>query len=950
MVAPVEIPRCLGSNAVEGDSKFTAEAQLYKKPNTFHNDYRFFNSMARNKLCGAKIERVMYKPRLTVVQLLGGRDMRRIGLRALGLALCIQLAAALAAPRPLAQPAEAKAFPRPSSPTFAPRVRDLLSKLTLDEKISLTSGARDPAFHGGSGYMPGVARLGIPALRWANGPVGIESIYDLTATPAPMSLAAGFDPVMARRLGDLIGAEARYASADVVNGPDVGIARLPTSGGGYGEDPYLAGVTGRAVVLGIQGRGVMAMPKHFVGYVQGPHAGNGGVVESYDFVIDDRTLHEIYLPPFEMALKAGAASVMAAYSKVNGAYNAQNADNLLGILRKEIGWNGWVNSDWNANRSTESIMAGLDVEMPGTGPGPTFDTPPWWGAKLKSAVQSGQVPMAALDGAVGYFLTQLDIFGLLDHSRVPAGDMDLDRQAATSRAAATEGAVLLQNDGVLPLRPSDLDNLVLIGPSASQLTVGGGVNRAYGVASRAISPLEALKTSAGAGAHIAYAIGDGLTGEAVPNAFLMSNKGMAGLDRDALDGTPTTVDPTVDFIGARALGVGKSYHWSGKLRAPSTGSYVLQIHSWGGAATLSVDARVLATSATRPFGVRIPRQWSSLLPTVDNLDNGQATLKLEAGKEYRIDIQADGEPQAPLQIRLAWVTPETRRRELDLAVAAAKAARTAVVFAFAGRGGVPAAEDGGAGLPNDQDALIEAVSAANPNTVVVLNTGAAVAMPWKDKVRAILQMWYPGQEGGWATADLLLGKANPSGKLPVTFPRKLADTSVLQPGHPERYEGDPVKKQVVFSEGVFVGYRWFDQQKIEPLFPFGHGLSYTTFRYSDLRVQSTKAGIDVDFVLTNMGKVRGAEVAQVYLGPPPKTAAPQPPKTLAAFARMELDPGQSKSATVHVDPRQLSNWDTAGKTWRILPGKRRIDVGSSSKDIRLRTTVAVAPSGMPTNQ
>ena len=279
------------------------------------------------------------------------------------------------------------------------------------------------------------------------------------------------------------------------------------------------------------------------------------------------------------------------------------------------------------------------------------------------------------------------------------------------------------------------------------------------------------------------------------------------------------------------------------------------------------------------------------------------------------------------------------------AVAAARAADTAVLFLWNGRGGDQIEGELSAVLPDNQAALVDEIVKANPNTIVVLNTGAGIDMPWRSKVRAILQMWYPGQEGGWATADLLLGRANPSGKLPMTFPVKVEDTAALAPGYPERYRGVPEKEQVIFTEGIFTGYRWHDKQNIEPMYPFGHGLSYTTFAYSGLRTVPREGGVDVSFTVRNTGAVAGSEVAQIYVGPPAREPAPMAVRSLAGFQRLDLAPGESKTLTVQVPSRQLSYWSESQQSWILAGGRRPFYVGSSSRDIRLTGAVAVPGDG-----
>jgi beta-glucosidase len=352
--------------------------------------------------------------------------------------------------------------------------------------------------------------------------------------------------------------------------------------------------------------------------------------------------------------------------------------------------------------------------------------------------------------------------------------------------------------------------------------------------------------------------------------------------------------------------------------------------------TITVDGVQVVRSGTFGSGGVIAKRWSSLLPTTDGRDNARATVRLSVGP-HRLQLAASSTGGAAADIRFSWMTPELREAGIAAAVAAAKAARSAIVFAWLEAGS-------SLSLPESQDELIEKVAAANARTVVVLNAGSPVAMPWKDRVRAILQMWYPGQEGGWATADVLLGRANPGGKLPVTFPARLEDAPARAAGHPERLSkpaapGSAATAEgpaVTFSEGLAVGYRWYDQQNIEPLFPFGYGLSYTRFEYADLRISRAGGGFDVGFTLRNAGTRKGAEVAQVYVSAAVMAPVIMPPKSLAAFERLELDPGERRRVLLHVDSRALSYWSVEKHDWVPANEDRAVYVGSSSRDIRLQ--------------
>lgn len=815
----------------------------------------------------------------------------------------------------------------------SPRVRALLEAMSLDEKTTLITGTNDPDYRGQSGYAPGLPRLKIPPLRWGNGPAGIEAEADSTAIPAGLVLAATFDVDAARRSGALLGREARALGMDVLNGPQLDIARIPTWGRNsvsLGEDPLLSGRLGAAQIEGIQDQGVLATAKHYVAYTQAEHVRSGTRQSAtpYDFLIDSRALREIYLPSFEAAAAAGTASFMAAHMIVNGQYGTENRTHLTDILRDELGWGGYVVSDWHATHSSYAVVAGVDVEMPGYGIEGATPRPHYFGDRLAAQVRAGKVPEATVDRAAGRLLTQMERFGFLDGSRVVRPQtIDVEGGARLSREIAANGAVLLKNDGILPLRANGLASTVVIGPTAHQLAVGAGNGRAYGFEARSISPLAVLQKAA---PRIAYRVGDDLTGVAVPSAALAPASGQGrGLARSAA-GEEAKVDATLDFVGTRALPAGTSASWAGTLSPPETGEYLLMIQTWGGSAVLKVDGVEKANSAkvnTHGFA----RKWTSLVPTTDGLDNGQANLRLEAGRTYRIAVEVAGDKARPVQVRLAWVTPQMRRANIAEAAAAARGAKTAVVFAWA-RSGEFVDADAQLALPNDQDELIEAVAAANPNTVVVLNTGGPVRMPWLDRVRGVLQMWYPGQEGGWATADLLTGKVNPGGRLPITFPVSMTDTPAGDPRHPERSDG--VDRKLLQSEGIFVGYRHYDRNKIAPLFPFGHGLSYSSFAYSGLKLRRTKAGFDVEFTVRNTGSRTGTDVPQVYLGPS-SSSIPMPPKALAGFTRVSLAPGGAKTVRIQVPARQLAYWSVEDRDWATPAGPRPVYVGASSRDIRL---------------
>lgn len=829
-------------------------------------------------------------------------------------------------------------------------IDELINQMTLDEKLAMLHGATDPNSLGQAGYVPGVPRLGIPELRLSDGPAGVRVTASATAMSAPVSLAATFDPELAYSFGQVIGREGRALGQDILLSPMVNLVRVPYAGRNFetmGEDPFLANQIMHQEVSGIQDEGLIATIKHYVANNQ--ENNRGGVSAN----VDEQTLHEMYLPGFEGAIDAGSGAVMCAYNRVNDTYACENAYTLNEVLRNQWGFEGWVMTDWGAQHPSgvNALPAGLDMEMPSARA---------YGDDLKQAVLGGVIPEALVDQAVHRILVQMDKVGLLqcaspagpvpNCSLPPRPELDIDADAAAARQVATAGAVLLKNDGkTLPLKYDDLRSLVVIGPTARSLLVGGGGSaRVIGFTEREISPLQALIELAGSKANITYVPGIDLDGVPVPASVLTPEGGAPddqGLLRTNPDGT-TTVDPEINFTNelgnAFPPGTG-AYTWTGTITVPEDGEYEFKLQTTGAGFFFSPGPPpTFLISQIQIDGITIVMAGGffggGLIPTADGLSNSSSRVTLSAGP-HTIKVIGVRSFSEPLQIRLAWVTPEWRQAKLDEAVAAASSARAAVVFGY--NEGTEGADRASIALPGAQDELIQAVTSANSRSIVVLNTGDPVSMPWVESAAAILEMWYPGQEGGWATADLLLGNANPGGKLPVTFPASDADTQVAE--HPEMYPG--VDNEAAYSEGIFLGYRWYDAQDIEPLFPFGHGLSYTKFKYSKLSVSpASDGGFDISFRVHNVGNYDGDEVAQVYLGPSSvvPTDVQMAEKALVAFTRITLANGEWQDVSLHIAPRQLSYWSATLDEWVLAGGTRELYVGSSSRDVRLLGTVEVS--------
>jgi beta-glucosidase len=850
--------------------------------------------------------------------------------------------------------------------------------MTLAEKLALIHDSREPPleYQGQAGYLAGVPRLGIPGLRLADGPPGVLTRHPSQAETATMGVAATFDVKIAEQNGVVIGREARALGIDVSLQPFVNIDRdiaFRRAYNTFGEDPLLTGRMAAAEIRGIQSQRIMAMVKHFIGFD----------TEALDVWLDDQALHEIYLAPFEAAVHAGVASVMCSYNRVNGTYACGNASVLNGILRHELGFNGFVTSDWGATHSAQFLNAGLDVEMIDGPDSSGYQEPAFLGAEaaasppspdahgeamgdiyggsipeepmtpatpdtdpgvqadaqtIDQALRSGAVSAATVARAAGRVLYEMERFGCLDRkAKRPVSRQAIEANARVIEKTGEEAAVLLKNEaGALPLKAADLASTVFIGPTAAQVdAIGINGERSMGLPQRQMGPLGALKIISGE-SRVQFAVADDMTGTRVPD-LVMSHEGMPGLARTGSLGP--RVDPSIDFTVAQgnALPANTTAAWTGTLRVEKSGSYWLYLQALGTNASLFIDGQRVGVTGTFQGDVHgdiLQANQDNAVPTTDGLDDVRHSVELEAGEHpIRIAISPDSS-NAPVQLRLNWYTPEKRRADHDAAIDAARRAKVAVVFLWARR--YPVFE-----LPGDQNRLVEEIAAVNANIIVVLNTSQPVALPWADRVRGILEMWWPGDEGGWATAKLLLGKISPAGRLPVTWGRRLEDYAATDPRHPERSAAG-VDHKTTYSEGVNVGYRWFDHEGIEPLFAFGHGLAYTTFAYSALDVAASKDhGLDVSFRLENTGRRDADEVPQVYLDAPREslTGVMFPPRSLVAFDRITLKAGTSRRVTLHVPPRQLQYWSTVHQEWLRARGERTVRVGASSRDLRLERSI-----------
>ena len=848
-----------------------------------------------------------------------------------------------------------------------PRVRRLLARMSRDEKLAVIRGAHEPpgGEQGEAGWTRGVPRLGIPALRFADGPPGVLVHHTSTGMPATLSMAATFSPNDAEATGALIGHDARALGIDVILQPYVNLYRDPTFERAYntlGEDPVLTGALAASFVRGAQAQNVMVQAKHFAAY-------EGAA----DVRVDERTLREVYLAPFADVSRAGAASIMCAYNRINGTYACDDEALLNGILRGEDGFAGFITSDWGAAHGAEFILRGMDMEQPGTGPSAAFalgpepgektlspeetaslvetmttgvpeeqryprpresdiaaPAPPGVSGNLGEALFKGSVRDSDLDRAVAHVLGQMERFGWL--ARPPDHEPHAERIADNARTVerlAERGAVLLKNDGILPLGAGDLSSLALIGPGALQtFAIVVGDEQSYGRAVRQIGAWQALRSQGVRGVQAAVA--DDMTGEPIPaDAF-------AHLARTDQPGQ-ATAEQQINFTlrSGHALPAGAHAQWDGTLLIVQEGDYDIDLQLLGATGKFWIDGRKVGDMGWwGGHGDIVFPNRDNVVPTTDGLDNVRRLVHLGAGPHtVRVEVAADGSGE-PAQVRLAWVTPAMRERAFSAAVDLAARCRAAVIFAWSRNRPY-------FGLPGDQDRLIDAVSSVNPNTVVVLNTGQAVALPWLKKVRAVLEMWYTGDEGGWAAANLLSGRASPGGRLPFTWPVRLTDYAAMDPRFPER-SSSGVNGRTIYSEGVHVGYRWFDGQAIEPLFPFGFGLTYTSFEYSALRaVRAADGAVTVTCRVRNTGKRAGDAVVEAYLAAPSPAPAGVdfPSSALAAFARIRIEAGGTRQVRLQIPAQRLRYWSLDERAWRDASQGRRVFVGASSRDLPLSAAI-----------
>jgi beta-glucosidase len=785
---------------------------------------------------------------------------------------------------------------------------DLLPQLALEEKVSLLAGQDFWS-------LPAIERIGLRSLVMSDGPIGVRGTGwapddPSIALPSPTALAAAWDRELAGTAGRLLGQEARRKGVHVLLGPTVNLQRTPLGGRHfecYSEDPLLSGEIAAGFVRGVQEQGVGTTVKHLVG--------NDFETDrmAVDVRIGDRALRELYLAPFERVVEAGGWGVMSAYNGVNGVPMASNGTIQDDILKGEWGFDGVVVSDWRAARSTVgAALGGLDIAMP------KLENP--WGAALVEAVRSGAVPEEVIDEKVRRVLRLALRVGALEGGPkvTPPADLDGD---AVAHEVATRSFVLVRNEGyALPLEPAGLTRVAVIGALALDARVLGG-GSAQVTPPHTVSPLAGLGRAL-PGVDVGYAIG------ADPRPFLPAAHGpqWSGTRVTINDYTVPVDRAAVRWIGSLPGGLDPQQVEGLRLETTFTpdeaGEHTFAVSGFGNF-RFTVGDQVVYEGSLHPAGAG--RAELLLSPREHRATVGLAAgvpvevvleQTLKRGMAHTVSTTLGHRPPGPDADGM--IEEATRlAAESDVAVVVVGTTEQVESEGF---------DRTSLALPGRQDELVARVAAANPRTIVVVNAGSPVLMPWADEVAAILLTWFPGQEGGAALADVLLGVAEPGGRLPTTWPRHEQDCPVLAIS--------PRDGSLAYDEGVFMGYRGWLRSGATPLYAFGHGLGYTTWDYQDLAVDATEAVV----TLTNTGARAGREVVQVYLAP--ATPDPdRPARWLAGFANVFARPGETVTVRVPLLPRSFQIWDDGG--WRTVTGVYRVIAAHALDDGRLEATLSI---------
>ena len=830
--------------------------------------------------------------------------------------------------------------PHPLTPAEQQRVDSLVQRMSLDQKL---------AYIGGTGFaIRAVPELNLPAFEMSDGPVGVRSNagFPSTTYAGGIGLAASWDRELAAKIGAGIGRDARARGIHYMLGPGTNIYRSPRNGRNFeyfGEDPYLAGEMVYGYVTGMQEQGVSATIKHYLGN------NSEYLRHDSDSIIDERALREIYLPAFESAVRrAHVGAVMDSYNLINGTHATQNGHFNIDVLRKEWGFPGTLMSDWSATYDgVAAANNGLDLEMP-TGKFMNAGT-------LQPAIQSGQVSQATVDEKIRHILTTAAMFGWLDRDQRDLGISTYDQQDnATALQSARESAVLLKNDGqILPLDKTRVHTILVVGPDAYPgAPVGGG--SAGVVPFHTISLLEGVSAIA-PNVKVLYDAGLPTIGElAMQTSFTTdASGGGPGLRDEAFsskDLTGTSRTSTITHLNNGGIGRGgipeelrsrlniqrgpSSHRYTGFYNAASAGTYLIAVAASGE----NNGNRVMVDDKT------VIDDWLYVRAFEPHV-----SIPLTAGP-HKVVVETWSNSPFGSRFRLG-IVPEDK---VVSARAIAMAAKADAVIIGAGFSSSQDNESEGEGgdrtfdLPYGQDALIRAMASANPHTVVAVTSGGNVdSTTWIDKVPGLIEAWYGGQDGGRALAEILFGDVNPSGHLPVTFERRAEDNPTFETYYPAPDEDGKPNPRVVYKEGIFVGYRGYEHNHTQPLFPFGFGLSYTTFKFSNLKITPGSGATlaTATFDITNTGHRAGAEVAQVYVSDT-HAKEPRPAHELKGFERVGLAPGATKHVSIPLNGRSFAYYDVTAKSWKIDPGSFTISVGDSVASLPLTGTIDLNPQAI----
>lgn len=791
------------------------------------------------------------------------------------------------------------------------KVEKVVAGMTLEQKLSLI---------GGEGMtLAAIPSIGLPTIKMSDGPVGVRTWGPADAYPAGIALAATWDTAIAGMEGRSLAKDAKARGVNVLLAPGVNIYRQPMNGRNFeylGEDPYLTSRMAVAYIEGVQLGGVAATVKHF--------AGNNSEFNRHNTnsVIDERTLHEIYLPSFEAAVKeAHVAAVMDSYNLTNGLHMTENGPLNNALLKQKWGFDGVVMSDWNATYDGVAAANGeLDLEMP-RAKAMTAST-------LRTALEAGAVSQATIDDKVRRIVRLSLRYGTADSTATALpGPVNTESARQIAYKVATEGIVLLKNEGaVLPLDLAKIHRIALLGPAIYPQMVGGG-GSSFTTALQATDLYSGMVNKSGPNAEILYSRGLRSEADIFLNTYFDAALTQEIFGRDGFVGKSqaSTLQHVAfwnpsEHISGGSPNIIHAYRWTGTFTASSAGEYIFLMGARGR------DSYKVYVDGKASFE-HVESEGTGPESFVESLRSGQ---RIRVRLEY---IQRSKDLNAGFGIVAAnaMVLPEARQM----------AAGADAVIVSLGYG--PSYESEGFDrtwhLPAGQDALVEAVTALNPKTIVVLNSGGGVDISgWVDKVPGLLHTWYGGEEGGAALRDIILGTVNPSGKLPISFERHLQDDAAFNSYYPK-----PGTRDVPYTEGILIGYRFFDQSVVKPLYPFGFGLSYTTFRLSGLRLQDDGTGkVTIRCDVRNSGNRAGDDVVQAYVGEENPTVR-RPVKELKSFQRVHLELGQTKSIVLTLNARAFSYWDTSLHDWKRDHARFSIYVGDSSVNIPLHQFIDLKP-------